>query len=476
MPKVIFIEPKAPNLHIFSQFVLPRLGSIILATIARQEGWDAKVYIEEEIQIDWNEIATADLVGVSTITPTAPRAYAISDRVRGLGIPTIIGGPHVTFLPEEALQHSDYVIRGEGEIAFRRLLRDFPSRESISLIPSLSYQNNGKRFHNPTCPPMINLDYIPYPDFSLLARPLKPIAGKTIIPIQTSRGCPYDCSFCSVTGMFGRKYRFRSADNVMEELSGYNDHKNFIFFYDDNFAANQKHTQELLERMIAAKLKFKWSTQVRTDISKDKNLIKLMKRAGCHTVFIGFESVNPQSLKSMKKNQSIEDIRRASETFRTHGIHVHGMFVYGFDDDDWATVKSTVRFAKHAKLSSSQFLILTPLPGTRSYQQLDIEGRIQFRDWSLYDAHHVVFKPKRFSLYDLQWAQVFSHKRFYSIKESIKKFLQWRWVDLGVAHYARGLNHKWRRRNKSFLKAVKLLKPQKEGLISIDYQKEVILD
>jgi radical SAM superfamily enzyme YgiQ (UPF0313 family) len=152
------------------------------------------------------------------------------------------------------------------------------------------------------------------------------------------------------------------------------------------------------------------------------------------------------------------------------------MFVYGFDDDDRKTVKETVRFAKRMHLNSTQFLILTPLPGSECYERLRRQNRIVFNDWSLYDAHHVVFKPCLLSAFDLQWAQIRSHQKFYSFRQSVKKFFTFRWIDMGVAHYARGLNRLWKRRNRRFLKVVDLLKPGREATISVDYQKRVDLE
>jgi len=476
MKKIVFIEPKATNLHIFSQFPLPRLGTILLGTIMKKRGWDVEIFVEEMRKIDYEIIKNADLVGISTITPTAPRAYAIADRIREMGIPVVMGGPHVTYLAEEALGHADFVIRGEGERALTELIDAWQAGGDYSRISNLSYKKDDWIIHNPKLPLADDLDSLPFPDFSLLKRDQPEKGGRSTVPVLTSRGCPFDCSFCSVTGMFGKKYRFRSTENVLAELRQYDSRKNVIFFYDDNFTANRKRTKELLEGMIREQFKFKWTTQVRADVAKDVELVRLMKRAGCHTLYIGFETVNPDSLEEMKKKQTVEEITQAVKVLRKNRIHIHGMFVYGFDQDDWKTVKKTVRFAKKSRLNSTQFLILTPAPGSEFYEKVTSENRIQFRDWTLYDGHHAVFRPARLSIFDLQRAQIFSHKKFYSMKQTVRKFFKGKWIDLAIAHYARKLNRTWQKRNKTFLRAVELLRPRKGAKISVDYKEEISLE
>jgi radical SAM superfamily enzyme YgiQ (UPF0313 family) len=276
--------------------------------------------------------------------------------------------------------------------------------------------------------------------------------------------------------MFGRQYRFRSTQNIIEELRLYNNRRNFIFFYDDNFAAHRKRTKALLESMIEEKFKFKWSTQVRADVAKDEELVRLMKQSGCHTLYIGFESVNPMSLKEMKKDQTVKEMQKAIRLIQRHGINIHGMFVYGFDEDDWQTVKKTVKFARKTKLTSTQFLILTPLPGSDTFNKLSTEKRIIFDDWALYDAHHVVFRPKKLSLSMLQKAQIFSHRKFYSWIEMMKKISRFKWIDVGLAHYARRLNRAWRRKNRTFLKVLELLTIKKHEKIRIEYRQKIRID
>ena len=478
MPKIVFIEPQAPNLHIFSQFPLPRLGVLILGTMMKQRGWDVEVYVEDLRRIDFDAVAGADLVGISTITSTAPRAYAIADKVRAMGIPVLMGGPHVTFLADEALEHADFVIPGRRRTAahglYRCLGRRPRSRRGSPISPSGPRTAGSSTIRS--CPWRTTWTRSPI----RTSRSSSPIPGagnsRPPIPVQTSRGCPFDCSFCSVTGMFGKKYRFRSTENVIEELRRYDRSKNAVFFYDDNFAANRERTKELLQAMIREGFTFPWTTQVRADLARDIELVGLMREAGCHTVYIGFESVNPRSLDGMKKKQTVADLVRAAKVLRRNRINIHGMFVLGFDEDDWPSVKETVKFAKRSRLSTTQFLILTPLPGSEFYTKMSSENRLRFHDWALYDAHHVVFEPARFSLFDLQKAQMYCHKKFYSWKQMAGKVLAGQWLSVGVAHYARKLNRMWAKRNRTFLKVVARLKSKTGARISVDYREEVSLE
>ena len=476
MSKIIFIEPKPPNLHIFSKFKSPRLGIFILGSLMKTRGWEVEVFVEDMGKIDWEQIGSADIVGISSITSTAPRAYKIADRIRDMGITVIMGGPHPTFLTDEALRHADFVIRGEGEHPLTAFIDAREKGNDFSQVPNLSYRKNKKIIHNPIGNFETNLDKIPFPDFSLFKAKQK-ITGKgSVLPIQTSRGCPFHCSFCSVTSMFGKKFRFRSTESIIKELQQYKNEKHFIFFYDDNFTANPKQTRELLNRMIRENFKFKWSAQVRVDTAKDESLVKLMRKAGCRTVFIGFESANPDSLKEIKKSQKVTDIVQAVKIFRRHSIHIHGMFMLGLDNDNWKSIKKTVRFARRSRLTSAQFLLITPLPGTELYKQVKSANRILFKDWSLYDAHHVVFKPKKLSIFKLQLAQIYSHKKFYSKIERVRKLIIGNKNGFLINFYANHLNRIWKKKNKTFLKVLKLLKPNQNADIIIDYREKIRLN
>ncbi len=474
-PKMVFIEPKSPNLHIYSKFVIPRLGILILGTIMKQLDWDVRVFIEEKDELDFDCIRSADMVGISTITSTAPRAYTIADQVRALGIPVIMGGPHVSYLPEEALEHADFVFRGEAEKALPAFIEQWLGTGDFSTVPNLSYKNNGEIFHNPQGELNNDLDSIPYPDLSLIQNGLKRTFGYTTIPIQTSRGCPFNCEFCSVTGMFGKKLRYRSTENIINELHQYNDKKNALFFYDDNFTANRKRAKDLLKAMIDEKFKFQWSTQVRADVARDRELVELMHQAGCETVYIGFESIDPENLKSMKKDQSVEEIRSAIAILSKNKIQIHGMFVFGFENDNHRVIKETIRFANRSNIGTVQFLILTPLPGTETFRKLKQEGRIKFFDWTLYDAHHAVFESKNLTIDELQQAQIKGHQSFYSLRQILKHALKFKWHQVLIGFYARRLNRTWKKKNKIWLKVLELLRPNFNFNITIDFKQVIEL-
>jgi len=461
--RITLIEPKNDHLHIFSKFELPRLGSILLATLMRDRGFKT-----ESLFMTGREILSrpvdADLVGISTITSTAPAAYALGDAFRARGVPVVFGGPHVSFLPEEALEHADYCLTGEGETGFPMLVDALNGNGSLSKVPGLVWRENGEIRNNPPAPPLEDLDSLPFPDFSLLDMGKRKKMGTTgpgmaTIPMQTSRGCPFDCTFCSVTGMFGRRYRHRSTASIIAELSRYNPAKAMIFFYDDNFAANPRRTKELLREMIRLRLGFHWSTQVRSDIARDPEMLDLMAEAGCTVLYIGFESIDPRALLEMNKSQSVEEIRFAVREIRKRRIHVHGMFVFGFDSDTIPSTRATVSFAIAEKIESAQFLILTPLPGSDFYKKMRAEGRIIDTAWETYDAHHVKFVPRGLSPWDLQRMQIEAHTRFYSTPQVLGRLLRGRVGAFFVGVYAHALNRKWQRIERGYLQLLRALRP-----------------
>jgi radical SAM superfamily enzyme YgiQ (UPF0313 family) len=411
--RIVFIEPAAPGFHVYSFIKQLRLGLPLLAAMMAERGHETRVYAESLSEIEWDYVLSADLVGVSSTTSTAVRGYRYAQRVRDAGIPVVMGGPHVSFLAEEALDFCDYVVRQEGEETLSELVDYLQGKGDIESILGLSYRDSeGNVINNAERPWLSSFTELPWPDMDLV------VGGETVAPepILASRGCPFDCEFCSVVMMFGRHVRMVEPAEVVKHLKERQASR--VFFYDDNFFISKRRGKELLREIIDAKLSLQFYAQIRIDsICKngrvDEELLDLMWRAGCRIVYLGLESADPATLAEYHKESTVEDMAGGLEALHRKGIRTHGMFVYGADSDTLESLSMTADFAIEHGLNSAQFLALTPLPGTRQTAQLEAEGRIFTKNWSLYDGHHVVFWPKNMTPYELQEAVLQAQRRFY---------------------------------------------------------------
>jgi radical SAM superfamily enzyme YgiQ (UPF0313 family) len=460
--KISLIEAKPASYNGFEKFVIPRLGLPIMAAMLKQQGHDVKVYVHQ-LEGIWQhslEISKSDLIGISTVTPSAPEAYDLArwvrraNKVRKRKIPVVLGGPHVSFLPEEGLEHADYVVRGEGEHTLVELVNTLDGEGELADIRGLSWREGDQIRHNPDRPVEADLDKLPFADFTLMAGYEK----LRHLPITTSRGCPHDCNFCSVVSMFGRSYRRRSNQTVVRELE---EHLlplgRRIFFVDDNFAGRPKAAKDLLSMMKQRGLgkKMRWYTQVTVHAARDEQLLDLMKDTNCTQVYIGFESINPETLKEYNKKQSVEHIRHCVKMFHKRGIRVHGMFMLGSDEDDAETIAATVEFAKKQGINTVQWALLTPLPGTRTFDKLESENRLATRDWGLYDAFHVVHEPAKMSMYELQKAAMEAWKHFYSVPSYVNAFMQFKMATGILRFYGRKIVKKGRAELEEYLRKLR---------------------
>jgi len=439
-------------MHVYSKVHLPRLGLPAIGAALTASGHAVSIYVADLEPIDWDDVHDADLVGFSTTTSTVVSAYEYADELRRRGIPTIIGGPHVTFMADEGLQHADYIARGEGgEQLMLELIDALEGRGSLETILGLSYRRNGTAHRNPPRPPTADLDSLPFPDLSLI----KGYEKMRQTPIMTSWGCPFDCKFCSVTAMFGKKYRFRSTESVIAELEQKQPRR--VFFYDDNLAANRQRLKTLLQTIIDEGLRFRWSAQVRTDVTRDSELLELMRRSGCWLVYLGLESVNQDTLDAYDKAQSVKDIIDAVRRLHEYGIRAHGMFVLGADSDGPEVVRDTVEFAVRQKIDTVMLNILTPLPGTALYEEMEVQGRIFDKRWELYDALHVVYEPEQMTPYHLQRETVRGYARFYGLRRWLAFLLTFRFRKLFFQTWGHGIVRSWRKdeRNRDYLRALK---------------------
>ncbi len=470
--KIVLIEPRPAGINVYSKIKLLRLGLPIIASVLKEKGIETIVYVEDIAEIDWKEVENSDLVGISSTTSTILEALSIAKKAKEMGKFVVMGGAHPTFEPEECLKYCDVVVRGEGEETISELVDALREGISFSEIKGISYKvKDGKIIHNPLRPYIKDLDSIPDPDFSVV----KNFHKISVLPISTSRGCPFLCEFCSVTTLFGRRFRVRSIERVVNELKKFYPDKKLIFFIDDNFTADPKRTKELLKRIIKEKLKITWSAQVRVESSMDDELLMLMKKSGCKMVYIGFESINPASLAEVHKNQMVSIYKKAIARFRKKGIKVHGMFVFGFDNDDKSILRKTVKFAIKAKISTIQFLVLTPIPGSKLYEKMKSAARLITDQWNRFDGHFVVYKPLKLSAYELQKEVIKGMKKFYSIFSVLKALFTTKpsltlLTETFFRFYGNIAVKKWLRdkKNKLYIKFLKNLKETRQESLNLN--------
>ncbi len=348
--------------------------------------WDVRVAIDSLEGVTGDE--DADVVGISLLTQRAPRAYQLADRFRARGIPVVLGGVHATLNAEEAGAHADAVVIGEAEDVWGSVLDD--ARAGCLRD---TYQANDAHA----------LGGLPAPRFDLTAN----TRYYTLLrPVQTTRGCPWECEFCTVRSVYGHRYRHRPIDEILEDIRRIRTTSRYVFFVDDNLAADRRFARELFEALIPFDIS--WSAQVNLAIADDAELLALAARSGFQMAVCGIENVNPESLRSAGKarvnrperyHEQIARLRRA-------GVIVLAGMILGFDEDDERSIAANLDFMRREKLPMISLYLLTPFPGTPLYTRLAAADRILTRDWSRYDSYTCVFRPARMTperLTELYW-------------------------------------------------------------------------
>ena len=453
---------------VYSLFRFPARGVPLLEAICRRAGYEDIVTIIPQYNRvpgrldvgDWKRLADTDVLGLSVITRTANQSFELARRVRLVNprVKILFGGPHSTALPEESLQFGDVVVTHEGDYTLPLLLERLEDNLRDPYLTDLQGVNylgrDSEIIRNPDRPYLTSeeLSALPFPVYSdQMSR------GITHNVVNTSRGCPYECEFCSVIENFGRGFRFLSDDAAVAlirhtiQLNGKR-----IFFGDDIFAANRARTTRLLERLLAEGVRMpRWFAQVRVETAQDRELLRLMKRANCAMVFVGLESVNEETLKLFKKHVTLEKIRAAIAAFNEAGIRVHGMFVLGSDADTSQTLTETLKFARDSRLTTAQFFALTALPGPPLTRRLAEEKRIfAWGDWQLFDAQHAVVCPSRISPSELQAGIFRLSRQFYSASEALRHLIHGRWYDFAIRLRGSFLTRRIERDSASYTRAL----------------------
>lgn len=375
----------------FKKALFPPLG---LAMIAAATPLDVDVSLTDENNevVDFQK--RIDLVGITSTTVTAKRAYYLADNFRARGVKVVLGGIHPSFMPKEASQHADAVVIGEAEGIWPKVIEDFKKGKLRNIYRQL------KR------PSLVGL---PIPRRDLLAKNGYFI-GQTI---STTRGCPYACSFCTVTSYFGHTYRCRPIEEIIKEIETLNP-KKLTAIIDDNIVGKPEFSKELFRALTPYNMK--WGGQASITIARDDELLRLAAESGCRILLIGFESLSSENLKSVGKGiNKVEEYENAIQKIHSYGIAIHGFFIFGLDYDNEEIIKRTIQFAKNMRLESAQFDILTPYPGTALFKSMDETCQIITKDWAQY-GYQLVFKPKLISAPRLQELHDQAWKEFYSLR------------------------------------------------------------
>lgn len=393
MKNILFINPsdKADVLSFVPAFRMPPLNLMYLQHLTDKNRYDVYMCDEKVDNLQRYLNRPYDLVAITCLTSNAPRAYEIADYFKRGGTPTIIGGIHASMLPDEAGNYADSVVIGEAERIWSTVLRDIGTNKlrkryvgglvQPSDIPILKDSDRAWNYFMPNT-------------------------------LQTARGCPMNCEFCSVTKFHGGGFRPRSISDVLEEISCLKG--DVLIFADDNILGHGKgaeiRAKQLFEGMVESGIKKKWGSQVSINIGTNLELLQWAAKSGAKGFFVGMESLNQKVLERMGKHLNLKvGIKRFREIIRIihdHGIAVLGGFILGNDEDDKDIFKRTAEFVLESELDAAQYSIATPLPGTRLFKRLSKEGRIIFKqfpsDWRYFDTFHVTFIPKRFDPIELK--------------------------------------------------------------------------
>ncbi len=404
-PLASIVDPGSSRWNRFR--VWKPLGLMVIAGLTPSD-WEISI-IDENLGVpDYSKLPRPDLVGITAFTSQADRAYAIAGDFRRLGVPVVLGGIHATMRREEAKQNADAVVTGEAENVWAQVLEDAAHHRLKPL-----YEGG---FADMAAAPPARHD--------LLAD------GYAFGSIQTTRGCPLHCGFCSVTSFNGARFRKRPIDRVIDELGRVPEKR--VLIVDDNLVGTKREdlgrAKDLFRAMIDAGLDKEWVAQTTINVANDDELLSLAARAGCKGLFIGFESPEPYGLKELRGKNNLcrcHDLGEAVERIQAHGILVAGSFIIGLDGDGPGIGRLIADTAERYGVDFLNVLFLTPLPGTRLWEEMESQRRIVLDnypgDWSYYTLTYPVARFRGLTLAEATREMNACSERFYSLPRMARR-------------------------------------------------------
>jgi len=380
----------------------PSLALLVVAALVEREGWEVVLVDENHDAIPTQ---SPDVALIVCWTGLAPQAYAAAATYRSRGVPVVLGGIHPSMLPGEALRHCDAIVAGEAEAVMPELLTDV-------LCSRLRPIYHG-RWGDMSATPDVR-------DYGHLYQRFPNSRYRPTHTHQSTRGCRFNCDFCSVIRINGRGSRHLDPARTVEELR-YRTRmpprmpgKIFVFFTDDDLAADLDYLAALLEALVAADLPVRWGGQASIGMARHPELLALAQQSGCATIFTGFESVSRDSLIEANKKNRPNEYAGLIGAMHDHGIAVEGGFIFGFDHDRPDVFDHTVEYVQDAGVDTAHFTILTPFPGTATFARMYGDGRVFDTNWSHYTSYRTVFEPAHMSADELDAGLAHAYRRFYS--------------------------------------------------------------
>jgi radical SAM superfamily enzyme YgiQ (UPF0313 family) len=381
----------------------PPLGLAYIASVLRQSH-EVKIIdsnilnytigdVEEELR-SFNP----DVVGITSVTPSIYEAYKVAETAKKVREDSIVvlGGPHATFMPRQTMEECKYIdiiVRGEGEETTRELIENIEKGTPLIEVKGITFREKNEIIDTEPRLFIKNIDNIPFPSRDLLPMHLYKFNRVKYTTMLTSRGCPFKCSFCSSSRLFGGYWRGRSPENVLEEMKTVYEKYGIrnIEFMDDTFTLNQERAEKICDEIIKQGWDISWGASSRVD-TLSKKLAEKMKKAGCWIIYLGIESGSQRILDAIGKRITLEQVKKAVKIVKDAGIQVLGSFIIGFLQDTKETINETIKFAKSLNLDYAQFSILTPYPGTPIFDYAKKNNMLLTENWSKYTAIEPIVK------------------------------------------------------------------------------------